>query len=144
MDQRIVDFVQARHIAVVGASPRKFGGAICTTLKKRGYTVYPVHPARNTFKGERCFSSLATVPPDVEAAVIAVSPAHALDVVADAHRAGITKLWFQQGANFAEPIKKAEAEGIQTISGKCILMYAEPVTGLHAIHRCIAKVFKKL
>lgn len=144
MDQRIEDFVKTRHIAVVGASPRKFGGAIYKTLKKRGYTVYPVHPARNTFKGDRCYSNLTTLPSEVEAAVIAVSPSHAMNVIDDARKAGITKLWFQQGANFSEPLKKAEAEGIQTVSGKCILMYAEPVSGIHAIHRFIAKVFKKL
>jgi len=143
MNQDIADFVNAKHIAVVGVSQRKFGGAIYKTLKKRGYTVYPVHPTLPAFDGDRCFASLAVVPKDVEAAVIAVSPARALPVVEDAHAAGITRLWFQQGADYAAPIQNARAEGICTVGGKCILLYAEPVTGLHAVHRFLAKLFRR-
>ena len=54
------------------------------------------------------------------------------------------KVSIQQGADFSGSAAKAEAARITTITGKCILMYAEPVGGIHAIHRFFAKLFGKL
>lgn len=142
MDQRIENFVNTKHVAVVGVSKKKFGGTIYKTLKKRGYAVYPVHPTLSSFDGDSCFPRLSDVPDDVEAAVVAVSPAHAADVVDDARKAGLTKLWFQQGADFSGAVRKAEADGLQAVSGKCILLYAPPVTGLHGVHRFLARLFR--
>ena len=144
MDESIAGFIDAKHIAVVGVSKRKFGGTIYRTLKQRGYQVYPVHPQTETFDGDRCSAGLADLPDEVAAAVIAVKPAQAEGVVDDAKAAGITTLWFQQGADFSKAIAHADALGIQTISGKCILMYASPVTGIHAVHRFFARLFGRL
>lgn len=143
MDQGAADFVKAEHIAVVGVSKRKFGGSIYRTLKKRGYQVYPVHPRMSTFDGDPCIRRLTDLPDRVDAAVVAVSPRHAEEVVRDAHQAGIERLWFQQGPDFRDVAMTAEAHGIKTVTGKCILMYAGDVTGIHAVHRFFAKLFKK-
>ncbi len=144
MDQAIERFIAQRHIAVVGVSDKKFGGAIYKTLKKRGFDVYPVHPSRNTFDGDTCYSRLGDVPIEVKAAVVAVSPDSAAGVVEDALAAGITQLWFQQGKNFSDAVNEAQAGNIATVSGKCILMYAEPVSGIHAFHRFLARIFGRL
>jgi hypothetical protein len=144
MNQYIDSFLKSRHIAVVGVSERKFGGTIYKSLKKRGYIVYPVHPMKETFDGDRCFATLQSLPKRVDAAVVAVSPAHAVKVVEDAKNAGITKLWFLRGADFTEAIRQANAGGMQVVSGRCILMYAPPVTGVHAVHRFFARLFGSL
>lgn len=144
MKSNVDDFTGQKHIAVVGVSDKKFGGAIYKTLKKRGYAVYPVHPDRESFDGDACYSRLGDLPADVKAAVVAVSPQAANTIVDDAAKAGITHLWFQQGKNFSDAEGKAQAGGINTVSGKCILMYAQPVTGIHAVHRFLAKIFGKL
>ena len=144
MNRQIENFIAAKHIAVVGVSARKFGGTIYKTLKKRGYTVYPVHPTLDLFDSDKCFARLTDLPEDVKAAVIAVSPANALTIVDDAREAGIGRLWFQQGADFSAAVAKAEADGIETVGDKCILMYAEPVTGIHAVHRFLARLFRTL
>ena len=141
MPKRIESFIKSRHIAVVGVSERKFGGAIYKSLKKRGYNVYPVHPTMETFDGDRCFATLKSIPEQVEAAVVAVSPANAEKVVEDARDADIAKLWFQRGADFSKAIEKADTNGMHVVSGKCILMYAPPVTGIHAVHRFLARLF---
>ncbi len=141
MNERIESFIKSKHIAVVGVSERKFGGTIYKSLKKRGYTVCPVHPTMKTFDRDQCFATLQAIPEQVEAAVIAVSPANAEKVVEDARNADIAKLWFQRGADFSKAVEKAEASGMQVVSGRCILMYAPPVRGIHAVHRFLARLF---
>jgi len=144
MHERIEHITNQKHLAVVGVSDRKFGGTIYKAMKKRGYTVYAVHPTRESFDGDRCYRDLTTAPDEVRAAVVAVSPQSAEQVVEDARSAGITHLWFQQGKDFSDAVAKARAKGIQTVDGKCILMYAQPVTGIHAFHRFLAKIFGRL
>jgi hypothetical protein len=144
MDKAIQEIVGAKHVAVVGVSDKKMGGAIYKTLKKNGYTVYAVNPGRETFDGDPCYARLSALPETVKAAVIAVSPDVAEAVVVDAHSAGFTHLWFQQGKDFSRAADKASAKGMSVVSKKCILMYAEPVKGIHAFHRFLAKIFGRV
>jgi len=144
MDQFIQGFVNSDQIAVVGVSKKKFGGTIYRDLKKRGYQVFPVHPSLESFAGDRCYPDLKSLPDGVDAAVIAVSAAHAAQVVDDARQADVAKLWFQQGPDFKEIVAHAQDLGMQVVSRKCILMYAEPVKGIHAMHRFIVRLFGKL
>jgi len=143
VDKDAAEFVKSQRFAIVGVSRRKFGGSIYRALKARGFTVYPVHPALTTYDGDHCFRTLREIPEGVEAAVIAVSPFHADEVVRDARAAGIKRLWFQQGADFRDVALMAEAYGIKTVTGKCILLYAGEVTGIHAFHRFFVKIFGK-
>ena len=144
MDEVIEHIINEKHIAVVGVSDKKFGGAIYKTLKKKGYAVYPVHPTKKSFDGDTCYDRLDSLPPEVKAAVIAVSPEVAEKIIENARLGQITHLWFQQGKDFSGPEAKASAKGLQTVSGKCILMYAKPVTGIHAFHRFLARLFGKV
>lgn len=143
MDAVIQTIISSSKIAVVGVSARKFGGTIYKELKKRGYEVVPIHPKLETFDNDRCYRSLTQIPKDITTAIIAVAPERALSVVNDAALAGVTHLWFQQGKNFCDAEQLAYAKNIKTVSGKCILMYAGPVTGMHALHRFLANLFKK-
>jgi predicted CoA-binding protein len=141
MNETIEQIIGIKQIAVVGVSDKKMGGAIYKELKQRGYSVYPVHPTRKTFEGDACHATLRTVPAEVKAAVVAVSPKAAEALVEDALAAGITHLWFQQGPDFSDVVAKAKAKGFQTVSRKCILMYAPPVTSIHKFHRFFVKLF---
>lgn len=143
MDKAIEYFTRPQSIAVVGVSEKKFGGAIYKTLKKSGYDVYPVHPAKDSFRGDRCYPRVNELPSEVKGAVIATSAEAAVSIVDDAISANLTHLWFQQGNDFSRAIKKAAENGIRTVDGKCILMYAEPVTGVHVFHRFLAKLFRR-
>jgi len=139
-------FINTKHIAIVGAgsSGKKFGNYVYKELKKKGYTVYPVHPTAETIEGDKVYNNLQSLPDDVDAAFIAIKPEKAETVIDNAIAKGIKHLWFQQGADFSRPAAKAEAAGIKTVTDKCILMYAEPVGGIHAFHRFIWKLFGKL
>jgi predicted CoA-binding protein len=142
-NQNALRISSALEMAIVGVSDRDFGGVIYRTLKDRGITVYAVHPARTTFADDPCYPSLTSLPSTVKTAIIAVAPQTAELVVDDAIAAGFTSLWFQQGKNFSTAEAKAKVAGIKTASGKCILLYAGEVTGVHAFHRFLAKLFGK-
>ena len=145
MQPEIASFIESKNIAVVGVSrnKRKFGNAIYDTLKERGYNVFPVHPEGVFYNEMKCFRSLEEVPPDVKAAVIATKPKNAEAAVDAAIKYGFEQLWFQQGSDFSKAAAKAREAGINVVTGKCILLYAAPVTGFHAFHRFLARLIGK-
>lgn len=140
------DFVAQRTLAVVGVSRqgRKFGNMAYKELRKRGYRLFPVHPQAETVEGDRCFASLGELPEPVDGVLIVVPPAHTEQVVRDAARAGIKRVWMQQGAASPEAIRFCEENGIREIHGECILMFAEPVKSLHSFHRWVWGLLGKL
>ncbi len=146
MEQKIQDFINSRNIAVVGVSRSnmKFGSAAFRTLKNNGYQVYPVHPTLPTFSGARCYNEIKELPGEVDALFVSVKPEQAEKVVTEAAARNIKRIWFQRGADFSKAAEIAENMGIETVTGKCILMYAQPVSGIHAVHRFLVKLFGRL
>jgi predicted CoA-binding protein len=146
MSEIIQLFARPGKLALVGASnkPNSFGQAAYKELKDRGFTVYPVNPNYAEVAGDRCYKSISELPQGVESALFVLSPAAAEQAVEEARVAGIKRIWFQQGADYRAAVKAAQDSGMQVVSKKCILMYAPPVTGFHAFHRFLAKVFGRL
>jgi len=134
-----------RSIAVVGVSRKnmKFGASAFRELKKHGYEVYPVHPSMDSIDGVKCYSSVANLPLTPDCVLVTVKPAAAGEVVEQAVAKGIRRIWFQQGADFSEAADKARHAGLDVVSGRCILMYTEPVSGVHKFHRFFSKLFGK-
>ena len=130
-------------IAVIGVSSsvKKFGSAVCRELRQRGYTVYGVHPANKEFDNEPCYPRLTDIPGEIDLVVMCVKPDKASAVVEDAITKGVKRIFFQQGADFSDAIAKAQAAGLKAIKGGCIMMYAEPVGGVHAVHRFLTRIF---
>ncbi len=143
MNQAIKDFVASKAIAVVGVSRggAKFGNTIFTELKQRGYSVYIVHPEAKEINGEPCYPNLQALQGKVDAVLVSVPPANAGQVIEDAAAAGIHNVWLQQGSESPEVLQRASELGLHVVSGKCVLMYAEPVTSFHTVHRFFAKLF---
>lgn len=143
MDQYVQDFVQGKRIAVTGVSRsgKKFGNAIVTELKQRGYQVSIVHPEAKEIDGDPCYPNLAALKDKVDGVVICVSPRQAGTVLREAAAAGIKNIWLQQGAQSKETADVAKELGIHPVTGKCILMYAPPVKSIHSFHRTINKIF---
>ncbi len=142
MNQKIQDFVNAKRLAVVGVSrsEQKFGTAIYTELKERGYEVFGVNPQMDEIKGNKCFASLTDLAGKVDGVVVCVSPTKTPQVLREAAAAGITNIWLQQGTSSAEATKTAQELGVSPIEGKCILMYAGEVKSVHAFHKFFAKL----
>jgi uncharacterized protein len=142
MKQTIIDFVAGKSIAVVGASRsgKKFGNIAATELKARGYQVFFVHPVAKTIDGQPCYPDLAAVAGQVDGAWICVSPKQSADAVRQAAAAGLKHVWLQMGAESPEALAAAREAGLDPVTGKCILMYAQPVRSFHAWHRAFARL----
>lgn len=143
MDPKIQDFIQAKRLAVVGVSrsAQKFGNAIYTELKARGFEVFGVNPNMDTIAGDKCYASIAELAGKVDGVVICLPPQKATGVIREAAAAGITKIWLQQGSQSLETSKTAREVGVTPVEGKCILMYAGEAKSIHGFHKFIAKVF---
>ena len=146
MNEAVENFFDSKGFAVVGASSRrmKFGNMAYRTLKKKGYTVYAVNPNAETVNGDRCYPNVLLLPEGVEAAVVVIPPEKAFDLIDKVAEKGINKLWCQQGADFSDFAEKARQRGMEVVTDRCVLMYAEPVSGIHRVHRYFARLFNKL
>ena len=133
----VTDFLSQHVLAVVGASrdPKKFGNSIYRELKSKGYKVLPVNPHAETVDGDPCYPNLAALPETPGGIIVVLPPAETEKIVQEASAAKITRVWLQQGAESQEAIRFCQANGIQVISGECILMFAEPAAFYHRIHR---------
>lgn len=143
--ETIEDFISQRTLAVVGVSRggKGFGNMAMRELKARGYTLYPIHPSAETLEGEACYPNLGALPEKVGGVLVVVPPAQTEQVVQDAHVAGITRVWMQQGAESEAAIRYCEQNGMSTIHGKCIMMFANPQS-LHKFHHWVNTLFGKL
>jgi predicted CoA-binding protein len=139
-------FVTGKTMAVVGVSAAGsgFGNFAYTELKKRGYTVLPVHPSAVAIQGDQCWPSIGQLPERVARALIVVKPDRAEAVVREAAEAGVRQVWLQQGAGSPAALRTCEELGVDVIDGQCILMFAEPVGSFHAFHRWVWKLVGKI
>ena len=146
MKQAIEDFVGGKRIAVVGVSRsgHKFGNTIYAELKERGYEVFAVNSSVQQIDGEPCYPNITALKDKVDGVVVCVSSEYAKPVLQEASEIGLRNVWLQQGAETPELTKLGDNLGLNMVSGKCILMYAQPVRSFHAWHRAIAKLFGQL
>ena len=135
-----------RQLAVVGASTdtHSFGSIVYRELKQRGFTLTPVNPRYDEVDGDKCYKSLTDLTTKVESALFVLAANAAVSAVAEAHAAGIKYIWFQQMADYSAAARAAEEAGIETVSRKCILMYAQPVAGFHGFHRFVNRIVGRL
>ena len=145
MDPNVQDFIEHKKIAIVGASRsgNKFGNTAAKELKERGYEVFYVHPEASDIDGQPAYPNLETVKEKAQSVWISVSAEQGADVLRDAAKAGLTRVWLQQGADSPELLKLGQELDLKLVSGKCILMYADPVRSFHKFHQVIWKLIGK-
>ena len=143
MDQSIQNFIEKKKIAIVGASRRgnKFGNAAAKELQERGYETYYIHPEVEEIDGAVTFPNLEAVKDQAESVWISVPAKRGESVIRDAAAAGFTNVWLQQGAESSRLVELGEEFKMDLVSGKCILMYAEPVRSFHKFHQVVWKLF---
>ena len=146
MDTSINEFIQHKNLALIGASRdgKSFGNFALKELRLRGYQMYAVHSQTTEIDGQPCFSDLAAVSDKVDGVVVCVQPASGDAVLRQAGELGLNKVWLQQGAESPELIALGKQLGLHLVTGKCILMYAEPVRSFHRWHRGFVKLIGKL
>lgn len=143
MKREVEEFVRSRRLAVVGVSrdQRKFGNTIYKELRKRGYEVYGVNPSVREINGEMCYPNIGALRGKIDAAIVCVKPDQVGSVLRDANDAGLRLVWLQQGAESRGAIDMGKSLGLNVVTGKCILMYADPVDSIHSFHRFFARLF---
>jgi uncharacterized protein len=136
---------KANPIALVGFSStgRKMSNAAYKELTDKGYQVFPINPKVTEVAGVKCYPNLDNVKDKVKTAVVFVKSPVALEVVKQAHAAGITNVWLQQGIKSPEALKFGQDNGMNILSGECFMMYAVGSDFPHQIHRWLWKVFGK-
>ncbi|MCF8404841.1 MAG: CoA-binding protein [Bacteroidales bacterium] len=141
----IQDFLSQKHIAVAGVSRKKqkFGNAIYKELKNKGYTLYPINPHMDEYDGTPCYHSIDDLPEEVSGIVINTKNEVTLKLLEQARSKGIKHIWLQQGCANKDSLAAIESNGSNIISKQCIMMFANPVGGIHGFHRWIKKSFGK-
>ena len=136
-------FLSSQKIAIAGVSrdPKKFGYQVFSQLKEKGYEVYPINPNVDSLDGTPCFRSVSSLPLNVHSLVIITPKKQTRNVVADAISKGIDSIWIQQMSDTPEAIELTRAHPINLVTGECILMHTEPVSGFHKFHRNLRKFF---
>jgi len=139
-------FLAGHCIAVAGASDERgnFGRAIVVALAEHDYWPVPIHPTERLVDGRRAYPRLQDVPHPVDGVIVMVSGDAAVDVVEDAAAAGIEQVWLFKGVGGAGAVSAAslaacERHGIDPVAGACPLMFLEPVSSFHRIHRSIRR-----
>jgi uncharacterized protein len=139
----IQQFLEPKKMAMAGVSrnPKKFGGAIFTELKNKGFDLYPINPNVEEIHGVKCYKSVSELPGDVKHLFIVTPKKETAGIVAEAAAKGIERIWIQQSSDTPEAIEIAKAENIPVIYQKCMMMFADPVKSIHGFHRSIVKFF---
>lgn len=144
MQETIQAFVDARKIALVGASRAggKWGNQLGKALVNKGYDVVFVHPEADEIDGRPVVGRLADLPADANSLIVAVPAPQAEQVALDCQGSPIERVWFQRGAGRGSYTEAAGAvcreAGLGLVYGVCPMMFF-PGAGLHRVHYHIRK-----
>lgn len=111
--------------AVVGCSPdpSRDSHRIAALLQRRGHRVVPVNPgvAPAAVLGERSFSSLGEIPPEVEVDVVDIfrRSEQAGTHVAEAIERRARAVWMQLGVIDHAAAERAQAAGLGVVMDRC-------------------------
>lgn len=113
---------KAKTIAMVGLSdrPDRDSYRVAEYLKKKGFRVIPVNPARETILGEKSYPDLASIPEKVDIVDIFRAVEAIPGIVDEAIRIGAGAVWMQQGLAHQESAEKARGAGLVVVQSRCI------------------------
>lgn len=144
--QLISDFLSQKKLALAGVSRngKGFGNAVLKELTAKGYQVFPVHPHVPAVDGHPCWPSVQKLPGEVGGVVLVIPPSETEKVAREVVKAGIPRVWMQQGSESEAAIRHCEENGVKVIHGQCILMFLEPAAFFHRAHRWVWRILGKL
>lgn len=125
VDAAIEDFLAGKTYAVAGASRdrAKYGNKVLRAYLQSGREAIPVNPKETEVEGVVAVPSLTALTRSVHGLSIITPPAVTEQLVAEAAKTGIRRIWMQPGAESDEAIAEAERAGIEVIAGgPCVLV----------------------
>ena len=140
--ESIEQFLAPKKIAVAGvsANKKKFGYAVFSELRKKGYDICPINPKLEDIDGVKCYKSVSEIPIDYQKLFIVTPKTETDTIIKQATEKGIKHVWVQQMSNTKETEKIAQKNNIELIEKECIFMFANPVKSIHKFHRTIWKL----
>jgi predicted CoA-binding protein len=141
----VQEFLSQKKLAVFGVSlsGKKFGNAILKDLSAKGYNIFGINPKVEKNGEKKIYTNLASLPEKVDGIITVVPPKQTEMIVKEVAEQGITQVWMQQGSESESAIEFCKNEGMNVVSGECILMFSEPVGFLHKFHGWIWKLLGK-
>ncbi len=149
MNTIIERFKGDKNIALIGvsANKQKFGNFLLHELTRKGYTVFPVHPAITEVEGIKCYSDVNTLPCHVTNLLIVVNPLATEKLIPQLKDSPIQRVWMHRGAgkgaSSAAAIESCKENGIEVVHGFCPMMFFSP-SGIHSFHFWMRKKFGKI
>jgi hypothetical protein len=139
----ILSFLNFNELyAVVGVShdKKKFGRMVYEELKKKGYKVFAVNPNVSSVEGDKVYATLADLPKEVKRVIVLTPKSKSAEIIQQAFDTEMTHIWLQQMCDSPKALGLGKSGMAQFIYGKCIFMVAEPVVGMHKLHRSMKRM----
>jgi predicted CoA-binding protein len=146
----VAAFLACRRIAVAGVSRsgNAPANAIFRRLTETGHDVYAVNPSAAEIGGKPCYPSLAAIPEQVEAVMVATHPSVASAIARAALDMNIRHIWFHRsfgnGSVSGEAIQVCRSRGVEPIEGGCPLMYCGTVDPAHRVLRWVLRLQRRV
>jgi predicted CoA-binding protein len=110
-------------VAIVGASPKpeRPSHQAVVGYRQRGWTVWPVNPARLVVEGITAFASLKDLPGRPDIISMYVNAKNGLEMLDDIVAANPKQLWLNPGADGEPLASQARARGLMVVEA-CTLV----------------------
>ena len=130
-EETIKKFLDKKNkIAFVGATNQKdkWGYKKYISMKKAGYSLYPINPKYDEIDGDMCFSKLEdlceNIKENIDYVILIVPPKITEKIVEQCKELKINKVWMQPGSESKEAIDFCKKNDIEAIYGICIVVDA--------------------
>ncbi len=114
-------FEDIRTIAIVGLSDNQdrpsYGVA---EYLSRYFRIIPINPKLDNWKGLKSYASLSEVPEKIDLINVFRNPEFVPEIVDEAIKLGIKRIWLQLGVIHEPAKKKAEEHGIEVVMDECL------------------------
>ena len=142
----IQQFLDTKRVAIAGVSrnPKKFGNQLFARLKELDYELFPINPSADNIDDIQAYSSVNELPVEVKHLIIVTPKKETEKVVMNAIAHGIDSMWIQPMSGTPDAIKIAKESDVRLVTGQCIYMWTDPVSGIHKFHKTIMKLFGQL
>jgi len=122
--EAISAMLKARRIAVVGMTPdpSRAGNYVPAFLRSRGRELVPVTPTHAQVDGLQAYPSLSAVPGPIDVVLVFRRPEFCAQIAEDAAAVHAGGLWLQSGIYNEEAKRIAEADGMEFVQGRCMMV----------------------
>jgi predicted CoA-binding protein len=127
----IDEFMAQKKLALVRESRKKpvSGFSIDKELGTRGYSVFVVY-----LDEDAPGATLKGLKEPVGGVILALPSDKTEKAVRQAIDAKIPRVWIQKNSASKGSLELCEKNGVKTVRGECIRMFAEPVKSFHHVH----------